>query len=134
MTDDSKPKNDELDHQDEDKEVVESTSASAAARDNDDDDDDDDDDDHEAPIVKSSAPTKSKPGVKQKKRLEGRKSRPHGAKASSSGAPKTGGSVGIIVAAALVAGAAAGWFANDARGKAPNPEVHAATAAGETPC
>src|SRR6187551_107964 len=133
MTDDSKPKNDELDHQDEDKEVVESTSASAAARDNDDDDDDDDDDDHAAPIVKSSAPTKSKPGVKQKKRLEGKKSRP-GAKATPSSAPKAGGSVGLIVAVALVAGAAAGWFANEARGKTPNPELHAATAAGETPC
>src|SRR5688572_53558 len=123
MTDDSKPKNDELEHQDEDKEVVESTSASAAARDSDADDeadDVDDADDHEAPVARSSAPTKSKPGIKQKKRLEGRKSRPHAAKASSSGSPKAGGSVGIIVAAALVAGAAAGWFANEARGKAPN--------------
>lgn len=39
-----------------------------------------------------------------------------------------------MVAVALMAGAAAGWFANEARGKTPDPQVQAATAAGDTPC
>ena len=126
MTDDSKPKDDELSHHDEDQEVVDSAPRSDRAHAS---DDDDDDDDAPAPAAKSVRP---KTGVKSKK---GKKSRAAMAKASANvPSSSSGASVGLMVAVALVAGAAAGWFANEARGKAPDPQVHAATAAGETPC
>lgn len=132
MTDDSKPKEDELSH-DEDQEVVDSapksTTKSERAHASDDGGDDDADDDEHVPAPKSAKP---KTGVKHKK---GKKSRPPLAKASTSvPSSASGASAGLLVAAALVAGAAAGWFANEARGKAPDPQVQAATAGGQTPC
>src|SRR5688572_7303138 len=130
MTDDSKPKEDELSH-DEDQEVVDSAPKSSpkSERAHASDDDDDDDDLEHVPAAKSSRP---KAGAKHKK---GKKSRPSAAKASASVPSSTSGaSAGLLVAAALVAGAAAGWFANEARGKAPDPQVQAATAGGQTPC
>lgn len=121
MTDDSKPKDDELSH-DEDQDVVDSSPPSERAQAS------ADDDDEHVPATKSVRP---KPGVKKK----GKKSRPPVAKASASVPSSAGGaSAGLLVAVALVAGAAAGWFANEARGKAPDPQVQAAKAAGETAC
>src|SRR5688572_29843541 len=122
MTDDSKPKDDALSHSDEDQEVVDTAARPDAA------DHDDDDDEPVAPSAKAKA------GVKKK----GKKSKALVAKARPSGAPKasgssSGASAGLLAAVALVAGAAAGWFANEARGKAPSADVHAA-AAGESTC
>lgn len=128
MTDDSKPKDDELSH-DEDQEVVDSAAPSASRSERAHASDADDDDDEQVPATKSAKP---KAGMKHKK---GKKSRPPVAKASATVPSNTSGaSAGLLVAAALVAGAAAGWFANEARGKAPDPQVQAATAAGESAC
>ena len=129
MTDDSKPKDDALSHSDEDQEVVDT-----APRPHADDQDDDVDDDDDEPVAPSA---KARAGVKKK----GKKSKALVAKARPSGAPKasgssgasSGASAGLLAAVALVAGAAAGWFANEARGKAPSADVHAA-AAGESTC
>jgi len=130
MTDSSKPKDDALSHSDEDEEVVETAPRSKA-----DDHDDEDDDEDDEPVAPSA---RAKAGVKHKK---GKKSKALVAKARPSGAPKSssapggaaGASAGLLAAIALVAGAAAGWFANEARGKAPSADVHAA-AAGESMC
>ena len=135
MTDDSKPKDDELSH-DEDQEVVDSASSQRPAAPSQrphssdaGDDDDDDDDDEPAPAAKSVKP---KSGLKSKK---GKKSKAVVAKARASVPPSasSGSSVGLIAAVALIAGAAAGWFAKEATGKAPSAELHSA-AAGETAC
>lgn len=149
MTDDSKPKDDERDPQEEERDVVASKAEpSAHEPDEDDEDDDEDEDEVEAAASKpSAAPArrsasssaskgssvrkvkKKKKGVPSSQRSSVAKARP-----TRPSSTKSGSSVGAIAAVALIIGAAAGWFANQARGKSPGGESHVAMADGEGPC
>ena len=136
MKDDSKDSNERAEERNEDEKKGVDAATSDEPRDHegelDEDDEDEDDSEAEARAAATAPPASrrsDRPRSKGKHVAKARRS----SKVSSA---KSGSSsnAGIYVAVALIAGAAAGWFAREARGKSVSAEVHAASAAGEGPC
>lgn len=142
MKDDSKDSNDRAEERKENEEKGVDAAASDDSKlharepeDDEDEEEDDDEEDEEQAEARARATASPASRRSDKPRRKGKGAVPS-RRPSRAPSAKAGGSsnVGIYVAVALVAGAAAGWFAREARGKQVSAEVHAASAAGEGPC